>query len=193
LWAGFFTTLQRGQSHPAIFGEHEKTFILVRNGQEATAGETRSGWIIRETSAITSRTANIISTNCPLPTNAIEDPRVARRGCNFSAIRMAGSGVPFTVHSLKKQTGSGFKNQEMGNGSGMEKILLLVWIAAFLAPGLTDGNPQNTDSQNYNLQILETGRPYPASTRSLKTLRWRICFNGCELRCSAPAKGTGWA
>jgi len=64
----------------------------------------------------------------------------------------------------------------------MKKILLLVWIAAFLAPGAAwTATLQNTDSQSYNLQILETGRPYPSQYTIIENAQVEICFNGCEI------------
>jgi hypothetical protein len=64
----------------------------------------------------------------------------------------------------------------------MKKILLLVWIAAFLAPGAAwTATLQNTDSQGYNLQILETGRPYTSQFTIIENAQVEICFNGCEI------------
>ena len=40
---------------------------------------------------------------------------------------------------------------------------------------------QNTDSQSYNLQILETGRPYPSQFTIIENAQVEICFNGCEI------------
>ena len=64
----------------------------------------------------------------------------------------------------------------------MKKILILVWIAAFLAPGAAlTATLQNTDSQSYNLLILETGRPYPSQYTIIENAQVEICFSGCVM------------
>jgi hypothetical protein len=64
----------------------------------------------------------------------------------------------------------------------MKKILLLVWIAAFLAPDAAwAATLQNTDSQSYNLQILEAGRPYPSQYTIIENAQVEICFSGCVM------------
>ena len=64
----------------------------------------------------------------------------------------------------------------------MKKILILVWIAAFLAPGAAlTATLQNTDSQSYNLEIMETGRPYPSQYTIIENAQVEICFSGCVM------------
>jgi hypothetical protein len=82
----------------------------------------------------------------------------------------------------KAQQGSGFRIQEIGNRSGMKKILLLIWIAGLLVPGAAlTATLQNTDSQSYNLQILEAGRPYPSQYTIIENAQVEICFSGCMM------------
>ena len=40
---------------------------------------------------------------------------------------------------------------------------------------------QNTDSQAYELQIQEPGRPYSSQYRIVENAQVEICFNGCEM------------
>jgi len=40
---------------------------------------------------------------------------------------------------------------------------------------------QNTDSQPYELQIQESGRPYSNQYGIIENARVEICFNGCEM------------
>jgi hypothetical protein len=40
---------------------------------------------------------------------------------------------------------------------------------------------QNTDSQSYNLQILEAGRPYPRQYTIIENAQVEICFSGCMM------------
>ena len=40
---------------------------------------------------------------------------------------------------------------------------------------------QNTDSQAYNLQIQEFGRPYSSQYQVIENAQVDICFNGCEM------------
>ena len=64
----------------------------------------------------------------------------------------------------------------------MKKILYLIWIAGLLAPGVAlTATLQNTDSQSYNLQILEIGRPYPSQYTIIENAQVETCFSGCEM------------
>lgn len=64
----------------------------------------------------------------------------------------------------------------------MKKIFLWVYIVAVLLPvGTLAASLQNTDSQSYDLQILETGRPYPSQYTIIENAQVEICFNGCEI------------
>jgi hypothetical protein len=82
----------------------------------------------------------------------------------------------------KAQQGSGFRIQETGERSGMKKILFLIWIAGLLAPGAAfTATLQNTDSQAYELQIQESGRPYGSQYRIIENAKVDICFSGCVM------------
>jgi hypothetical protein len=64
----------------------------------------------------------------------------------------------------------------------MKKILFLIWIAGLLVPGAAlTATLQNTDSQSYNLQIMETGRPYPSQYTVIENAQVEICFSGCMM------------
>jgi hypothetical protein len=64
----------------------------------------------------------------------------------------------------------------------MKKVFLLTWIAAMLAHGLVQAATlQNTDSQGYDLQILETGRPFGSQYRIIENAQVEICFSGCVM------------
>jgi hypothetical protein len=64
----------------------------------------------------------------------------------------------------------------------MRKVFLLVWIAALLAPGAAlAATLQNTDSQAYELQIQESGRPYGSQYRIIENAKVEICFSGCVM------------
>ena len=64
----------------------------------------------------------------------------------------------------------------------MKKILLLVWIAAFLAPGAAlTATLQNTDSQSYDLQIVEIGRSFGSQYQIIENAQVEICFSGCVM------------
>ena len=64
----------------------------------------------------------------------------------------------------------------------MKKVLLLVWIAAILSSGVAlTATLQNTDSQAYELQIQESGRPYGSQYRIIENAQVEICFSGCVM------------
>ena len=64
----------------------------------------------------------------------------------------------------------------------MKKILHLIWIAGLLVPGAAlTATLQNTDSQSYDLQILEDGRPYPSQYTIIENAQVEICFSGCVM------------
>lgn len=54
-------------------------------------------------------------------------------------------------------------------------LALLVSVPTFAA------TLQNTDSQAYELQILEFGRPYSSNYRVIENAQVEICFNGCQM------------
>lgn len=55
-------------------------------------------------------------------------------------------------------------------------LVLLIPCAAGLAATL-----QNTDSQPYELQIQESGRPYGSQYRVIENAQVEICFYGCDM------------
>ena len=58
----------------------------------------------------------------------------------------------------------------------------MIWIAGILVPGAAlTATLQNTDSQSYNLQIMETGRPYPSQYTIIENAQVEICFSGCVM------------
>jgi hypothetical protein len=64
----------------------------------------------------------------------------------------------------------------------MRQYLSFIWIGALLAPGAAfTATIQNTDSQAYELQIQESGRPYGSQYRIIENAQVEICFYGCEM------------
>lgn len=64
----------------------------------------------------------------------------------------------------------------------MKKALLLTWIAAMLAHDLAPAATlQNTDSQSYDLQIVEIGRSFGSQYRIIENAQVEICFSGCMM------------
>jgi len=59
-------------------------------------------------------------------------------------------------------------------------FLLLVAVVAPCAGGLA-ATLQNTDSQSYELQIQESGRPYDSHYRIIEHAKVEICFYGCQM------------
>ncbi|MBI5578893.1 MAG: hypothetical protein HY895_07050 [Deltaproteobacteria bacterium] len=58
-------------------------------------------------------------------------------------------------------------------------ILMILTLAGPLA--ISAATLQNTDSQAYELQIKESGRPYGSQYRVIENAKVEICFNGCEM------------
>jgi hypothetical protein len=54
-------------------------------------------------------------------------------------------------------------------------IVLLIQSNGFAA------TLQNTDSQAYELQIQESGRPYGSQYRIIENAKVEICFSGCVM------------
>ncbi|HWR92859.1 MAG TPA: hypothetical protein VN300_10530 [Desulfobacterales bacterium] len=74
----------------------------------------------------------------------------------------------------------------------MKKILHLIWIAGLLVPGAAlTATLQNTDSQSYDLQILEAGRPYPSQYTIIENAQVEICFSGCMMTLVATGQTLG--
>ena len=64
----------------------------------------------------------------------------------------------------------------------MKKFLIFLLLVALLVPAtVLAATLQNTDSQSYELQILEAGRPYSSNYRIIENAKVDICFNGCEI------------
>jgi hypothetical protein len=65
----------------------------------------------------------------------------------------------------------------------MKKSLFFLLMLALLMPCVAclAATLQNTDSQSYELQILEAGRPYSSQYRIIENAQVDICFNGCEM------------
>jgi len=64
----------------------------------------------------------------------------------------------------------------------MKKLLAFLMTNFIFIPvvGLA-ATLQNTDSQAYELQILEAGRPYSSNYRIVENAQAEICFNGCQM------------
>ena len=64
----------------------------------------------------------------------------------------------------------------------MKKSIFFLCMLALLVPvTFWAATLQNTDSQSYELQILEAGRPYSSNYRIIENAKVEICFNGCEI------------
>jgi hypothetical protein len=64
----------------------------------------------------------------------------------------------------------------------MKKALLLTGIATMLAHGLAPAATlQNTDSQSYDLQIVESGRSFGSRYTIIENAQVEICFSGCVM------------
>lgn len=64
----------------------------------------------------------------------------------------------------------------------MKKSILLLAALTLLASGASQAAIlQNTDSQAYDLQLQESGRPFSSPYRILAIAQVEICFNGCEM------------
>ncbi|MBI5579046.1 MAG: hypothetical protein HY895_07825 [Deltaproteobacteria bacterium] len=64
----------------------------------------------------------------------------------------------------------------------MKKSIFLLLLAV-LAPcvGGLAATLQNTDSQSYELQIRESGRPYDSNYSIIGHAKVEICFYGCQI------------
>jgi hypothetical protein len=65
----------------------------------------------------------------------------------------------------------------------MKKSLFLLLMLALLIPGVAGlaATLRNTDSQAYELQIQESGRPYGSQYQVIANAQVDICFLGCEM------------
>lgn len=62
-----------------------------------------------------------------------------------------------------------------------KSIFSLPLIALLVSVSTLAATLQNTDSQSYELQILEFGRPYSSDYRIVENAQVEICFNGCQM------------
>lgn len=62
-----------------------------------------------------------------------------------------------------------------------ESMLFMPLLALLVSAPTFAASLQNTDSQSYELQILEFGRPYSSNYRVVENAQVEICFNGCQM------------
>jgi len=62
-----------------------------------------------------------------------------------------------------------------------KSILFVTLLTLFTSVSVWAATLQNTDSQAYELQIQEFGRPYGSQYRIIENAKVEICFNGCEM------------
>ena len=68
------------------------------------------------------------------------------------------------------------------NGGVMKQSVIFLMILTLAAPlAVFAATLENTDSQEYEFQIQESGRPYGSQYRILEHSKVDICFYGCEL------------
>lgn len=64
----------------------------------------------------------------------------------------------------------------------MKKLIMFLTAFTLLASGASPAATlQNTDSQEYDLQLMEPGRPFSSPYRILSNAQVEVCFNGCEM------------
>jgi len=64
----------------------------------------------------------------------------------------------------------------------MNQLVIFLMILAITGPlAVSAATLQNTDSQEYELQLQETGRPYGSQYRILGHSKVDICFYGCRM------------
>lgn len=57
-----------------------------------------------------------------------------------------------------------------------------MWLAAILGYGVAPAATlQNTDSQSYDLQIVEIGRSFGSRYTIIENAQVEICFSGCVM------------
>jgi hypothetical protein len=67
-------------------------------------------------------------------------------------------------------------------GRVMKQTVIFLMILTLGGPlAVFAATLQNTDSQEYELQIQESGRPYGSQYRMIEHAKVDICFNGCEM------------
>jgi len=64
----------------------------------------------------------------------------------------------------------------------MKKFFFFLPVVVLIVPvTVWAATLQNTDSQSYELRILELGRPYSSDYRIVENGQVEICFNGCQM------------
>ena len=64
----------------------------------------------------------------------------------------------------------------------MKKLFVFLMASVLLIPAaLFAATLQNTDSQSYDLQIQESGRPYASPYTIVENAQVDICFSGCVM------------
>jgi hypothetical protein len=64
----------------------------------------------------------------------------------------------------------------------MKPSIIFLMILSFTGPlAAFAATLQNRDSQPYDLQIQESGRPYSSQYQVIQNAQVDICFNGCEM------------
>jgi hypothetical protein len=64
----------------------------------------------------------------------------------------------------------------------MKKCFFLMWLVAILGHGVAPAATlQNTDSQSYDLQIVEIGRSFGSRYTIIENAQVEICFSGCVM------------
>jgi hypothetical protein len=64
----------------------------------------------------------------------------------------------------------------------MKQSVIFLMILTLAGPlAVFAATLQNTDSQEYDLQIQESGRPYGSQYRILEHSKVDICFYGCQI------------
>ena len=64
----------------------------------------------------------------------------------------------------------------------MKQSVIFLMILTLAGPfAVSAATLQNTDSQAYDLQIQESGRPYGSQYQVIENAQVDICFNGCEM------------
>jgi hypothetical protein len=64
----------------------------------------------------------------------------------------------------------------------MKRSAIILMLLSFVAPlAVSAATPENTDSREYEFQILEVGRTYGSQYRILEHPKIDLCFCGCAL------------
>jgi len=64
----------------------------------------------------------------------------------------------------------------------MKQLVIFLMVLNFAGPlAVFAATMENTDSQEYEFQIQETGRPYGSQYRMLEHSKVDLCFYGCQI------------